>query len=225
MVSAATEAAVIASISTPVGPVVRASAAMSTRPSPTSIRTSTKLSASGWHSGISSAVRLAAWIPAIRAVPTTSPFGPSPRATAVAVAGVMSTTARATARRSVASLPPTSTIRARPAASRCVRSSGRLVRLLRRRDQVADRRLVTAAEQLDRVGLAAHNRLEEDLAVLVGGEHALRPPADLVQHDREPRVGLAVLVGDLVADALGQRGAGARRGDRDGERAGADDGR
>ncbi len=93
-VSAATEAAVSASISTPVGPVVRASAmsvivpaAASTSPS-----TPTKDSASGWHRGISSEVRLAAWMPAIRATPITSPLGASPAATACAVAGVTRTT-------------------------------------------------------------------------------------------------------------------------------------
>src|SRR5687768_17115290 len=138
-------------------------------------------------------------MPAMRAVPTTSPFGASPRATAAAVSGAMRTTARATARRSVTSLSPTSTIRALPASSMCVSSSGRLVcRPLRRRDEVAHRRLIAAPEQLDRVGVAAHDRLEEDLAVLIGGERALRPAAHLVQEDREARVGLAVLVRDLV---------------------------
>ena len=37
--------------------------------------TSTNESGKGWQSGISSAVRLAAWMPAIRAVPITSPLG------------------------------------------------------------------------------------------------------------------------------------------------------
>ncbi len=74
--------------------------------------TSTKLSASGWASGISSAVRFAAWMPASRAVPMTSPFGASPRATAAAVSGLIATRASATAMRSVSFLSPTSTIRA-----------------------------------------------------------------------------------------------------------------
>ena len=51
--------------------------------------TSTNDSGRGWQSGISSAVRLAAWIPAIRAVADTSPLGSSPRSTAAAVAGAI----------------------------------------------------------------------------------------------------------------------------------------
>ena len=68
-VSAATDAAVSASISTPVGPVVRASAISAISPASTSTVASTPRneSASGWHSGISSEVRLPPWMPAIRA--------------------------------------------------------------------------------------------------------------------------------------------------------------
>src|SRR5579884_3857118 len=71
---------------------------------------------------MSSEVRLAAWMPAILATPRTSPFGASPLATACAVAELTRTRARATARRSVAGFSPTSTIRARPEASRWVSS-------------------------------------------------------------------------------------------------------
>ena len=93
-------AAVIASISTPVRAVVAPRRGSSTVPASGSTRVDRdSVSASGWHSGISSSVRLAAWMPAIRAVPSTSPFGASPAATAAAVSGVMGTTACATARR------------------------------------------------------------------------------------------------------------------------------
>ena len=121
--SATPPAAVRASISTPVRAVARASAVSVTTPpaGSTSASTPTKVSGSGWQSGISSLVRLAAWIPASRAVPRTSPFGASPAATAAAVWADMRTSARATARRSVTSLPATSTIRARPDSSRCDR--------------------------------------------------------------------------------------------------------
>ena len=44
-----------------------------------SASTSTNVSGSGCASGISSSVRFAAWMPAIRAVPSTSPLGASPR--------------------------------------------------------------------------------------------------------------------------------------------------
>ena len=102
--------------------VVRASVTSVTVPASASIAmsASTCVSGSEWASGISSSVRLAAWIAAIRATATTSPFGLSPAATRAAVAGDIRTTARARAYRSVAGFALTSTIRARPAASRCV---------------------------------------------------------------------------------------------------------
>src|SRR3954453_7046004 len=192
----------MASISTPVWALVRASAVSTTSVSPTSASTSTNESGSGWKGGISSGGRLAAWMPAMRAVPITSPLGASPRATAAAVSADMRTVARARARRSLTSLPPTSTIRARPASSRCVSSSDRLVGLPRGFDEVAHRRLVAAPQQLDRIGLAVHDRLEEDLAVLIGGQRPLGPAAHLVEQHGEAGIRLAVLVRDLVADAL-----------------------
>ena len=120
----------MASISTPVRALVRASAVRVTTPpvASTSAPTSTNVSGSGWQSGISSAVRLAACIPAMRAVPSTSPLGASPRSTVAAVSGDILTTARATARRSVTGLPPTSTIRARPCSSMWERRSMRAPR-------------------------------------------------------------------------------------------------
>src|SRR3954454_17475888 len=183
----------MASISTPVWALVWASAVSTTCWGPTSTDTSTNDSGRGWQSGMRSAVRLAAWMPARRAVEATSPLGASPRATAAAVSALMCTTARATARRSVTSLPPTSTIRARPASSRWESSSGRgrHVALAGGLDQVAHGLLVTPAQQLDRVGVAVHDRFEEELAVLIGGQRALGPAPHLVEQDRQPRVGLA----------------------------------
>src|SRR5262245_63825565 len=107
---------------------------------------------SGWQSGISAPVCLAAWMPAMRATPNTSPLGASPAATAAAVWGAIRTNARATARRRVTSLDDTSTIRALPDSSRCVSGSGG--NALRCLDQVAHAIDVTGAQQLDRVGLA-----------------------------------------------------------------------
>src|SRR6185503_77641 len=67
------------SISTPVCAVVSAAASIAT-PSPSTVRsTSTTVSGSGWQSGISSPVRFAAWIPAMRATVRASPFGSDPR--------------------------------------------------------------------------------------------------------------------------------------------------
>src|SRR5881398_3374300 len=116
---------------------------------------------------MSSAVRLAPWMPARRAVPRTSPFGASPAATAAAVSGLIRTIACATARRAVTALAPTSTMRAEPSESRCVRSG---IHGLRARDEVAHRIGLAGAQQLDRVGLAVDDPLEERLAVLVGGQ-------------------------------------------------------
>src|SRR6476646_10649260 len=130
MVSAATEAATIASISTPVRPSIVASASISTPPSTTAART--------------------------------SPLGASPAATAAAVSEVIRTNARATARLRVTSLDDTSTIRAAPDSSRCVRGSGG--NALRCLDQLAHAVDVVGAQQLDRVRLAVDDALEERLA-------------------------------------------------------------
>src|SRR6188472_738895 len=120
-VSAATAAAVSASISTPVCAVVSAAASIATPWSSTVRSTSTTVSARGWQSGISSPVRFAAWIPAIRATVSASPFG-SVRSRA-AVDASMATRPRATARRRETGLAPTSTIRTSPVASSTWESS------------------------------------------------------------------------------------------------------
>ena len=116
-VSAATAAAVSASISTPVCAVVSADATISTELSRTSSVTSTWESCSGWQSGISSLVRLAAMIPATCAVASASPFGSSRSRRAVSAA--IRTSARATARRRETGFLPTSTMRTSPASSTC----------------------------------------------------------------------------------------------------------
>src|SRR3954452_12330675 len=118
MVRQATETAVSASISTPVGPVTF-TLARTRQPGSFalgSISTVTFDSARGWQSGISSAVRLAAMMPAMRAVPSTSPFLALPATIRSSVALVMTTRPPATASRSLAGLSDTSTIRASPEA-------------------------------------------------------------------------------------------------------------
>ena len=74
--SAATATAVSASISTPVRPVTRQVARITTQPcsGSGSSSTVTAVSGSGWQSGIRSAVRLAPMMPASCATPSTSPF-------------------------------------------------------------------------------------------------------------------------------------------------------
>src|SRR4051812_21704536 len=124
MVRQATETAVSASISTPVGPVTF-TLARTRQPgsfASGSISTVTFDSASGWQSGISSAVRLAAMMPAMRAVPSTSPFLALPDTIRSSVALVMTTRPSATASRSLAGLSDTSTIRASPEAPIWVRA-------------------------------------------------------------------------------------------------------
>ncbi len=66
--------------------------------------------ASGWHMGISSAVRLAAMMPAILAVVSTSPLGRARRLSRSKVSAFTSTTARTMAMRWVGAFPPTSTM-------------------------------------------------------------------------------------------------------------------
>src|SRR5579859_2284234 len=124
MVRPATLTAVSASISTPVLLVVRTVAVIATpgRSSRSSQRTSMWLSGSGWQSGISSAVRLAAITPAICATVSTSPFLIWPARMSARVSGRIMTSPAATATRSVSGLWPTSTMWALPAASRCVRA-------------------------------------------------------------------------------------------------------
>ena len=95
-------------------------------------------------------MRLAAWIPAIRATAATSPFGASPAATLAAASGDIRTTARARAQRSVSALALTSTIVARPAASRWVSEAPSTTPILVARQlqecaRQADARAVTRA--------------------------------------------------------------------------------
>src|SRR3954462_6602098 len=118
MVRQATETAVSASISTPVGPVTftLARTRQPGRFASGSISAVTFDSARGWQSGIRSAVRLAAMMPAMRAVPSTSPFLALPDTIRSSVALVMTTRPSATASRSLAGLSDTSTIRASPEA-------------------------------------------------------------------------------------------------------------
>ena len=121
-VSAATEAAVNASISMPVLCVQRSVETMRTSVSEIGvISISMPSMGSGWHIGMSSQVRFAAIIPAIRAQANTSPLGISPDKIRDRVWGCMDTTACAEAERRVTSFSPTSTIRAAPLSSICVR--------------------------------------------------------------------------------------------------------
>src|SRR5690606_39026449 len=75
----------------------------------------------GWHSGINDGVCLAPMIPASRATANVSPLGtPAPRSNAM-TASETSTRPLATAVRAVTDLWETSTIRAAPVSSTCVR--------------------------------------------------------------------------------------------------------
>src|SRR5947209_10615876 len=115
MVSAARLAATNASISTPVEAVVAALEQILTPFSHTSVLTSTKDRGSGWHIGINSAVRLAAVMPANRAISSGLPLGFL--GNAFNTLADISTNAEASASRCVAALAETSTIVARPPAS------------------------------------------------------------------------------------------------------------
>src|SRR5262245_63282610 len=119
-VSPATAAAVSASISTPVLSTVRTRASTVTVDRFWSMRKlmSAPVMRSGWQRGISSGVRLAPMIPAVRATPRTSPFTSCPARTATTVAAFIFNVTRATASRTVSDLAETSTIRASPAGVR-----------------------------------------------------------------------------------------------------------
>ena len=84
--------------------------------------------ASGWQSGISSCVFLAAMMPAMRAAASTSPFLASPVSISASVAGAMATKPSARAVR-VAALSDTSTMRASPLSLRWVSLVMRFVRV------------------------------------------------------------------------------------------------
>src|SRR6202795_2587866 len=116
MVRQATDTAVSASISTPVWPdtFTRAVTRMPGSLASGVTSTSTCDNSRGWHSGINSWVRLAAMMPAMRAVPSTSPFLASPLCTISSVIACISTRPSATATRSVAGLAETSTMWASP---------------------------------------------------------------------------------------------------------------
>src|SRR6478752_927834 len=116
-VSPATATAVNASISTPVRSVVRTVAEINTSAARTSRSTDTAERDSGWHSGTRSGVRLAAMIPAIRAVASASPFGRLPCCNNRTTSAVVRSTPVASAVLVVGCLPETSTIRAAPLAS------------------------------------------------------------------------------------------------------------
>src|SRR3954471_17493687 len=91
---------------------------MATWSSPISKLMCTEPTSNGWHSGMTSLVRLAACMPATRATASTSPLFTSRLAMAAVVSAAMKTLHRATARRCVGSFGVTSTMRARPIGSR-----------------------------------------------------------------------------------------------------------
>src|SRR5674476_382162 len=120
MVSRPRLTAVRASISTPVRPRV-STVTVRVMPQPTGSGSNSapiRVSAKGCASGISSAVRFAAWIAARRATPSTSPFSAPPSWIRRRVAACMRMQPQARAMRWVSALPPTSTMCACPRASK-----------------------------------------------------------------------------------------------------------
>ena len=107
----------------------RHGAASSSKPN----STATRVSGNGCASGIRSAVRFAAWIAAMRATPSTSPFVGRARADQRQRRRAASRCARRRARHAcVTSLPPTSTMCACPAASKWVKCASRVAAAGRR---------------------------------------------------------------------------------------------
>jgi hypothetical protein len=104
--------AVSASISTPVRAVARTTASMATQSGSGNVSvTSTESIGNGWHSGTMSLVRLAAMMPASRAVAMASPLSSSRAWMRRIVSGRARRRAEARAVRSETGLEPTSIIR------------------------------------------------------------------------------------------------------------------
>src|SRR3989338_3422248 len=110
MVSAAADAAVNASISTPVLPMQETSLLIVTALLPISKSILTLLISSGWHNGINSGVFFAAIMPAILAQAIGSPLGRVPAFMALIVCGLIKTLAWATAVLLVCGFSPISAI-------------------------------------------------------------------------------------------------------------------
>src|SRR5262245_26253185 len=107
---------------------------------------------------MSSAVRLAAMMPASRAASRGLPFFTAPWRIAVRAAADIVTRPDAVASRSVAVLAATSTIRMRPCGSTCV-SFGRAMRLILRRGGAA-LRVAVAVGQEERQALQRHRQVD-----------------------------------------------------------------
>ena len=90
--------------------------------SSTSNSTAIRVIAIGWQSGTSSAVRLAPWIAATRAIPITSPFFAPPDSMSISVSGRIRIVPPARATRCVSAFAETSTMCAWPSASKWVSS-------------------------------------------------------------------------------------------------------
>src|SRR5688572_32136770 len=108
----------------------------------------------GWHKGISSPVRLAAMMPAIRAAARASPLAKVPERRAARASADIATSPRAVAARAVAALADTSTMRASPSAERWLLFTGVLLRVLvlrvrRRRAVVLEALLEARFEGID----------------------------------------------------------------------------
>src|SRR5580704_11416295 len=200
MVRQATDTAVSASISTPVWPETFTRAVTRTPGSLASGVTSTSIcdNSRGWHSGISSWVRLAAMMPAMRAVPSTSPFFASPLRTMSSVFAVINTRPSASATRSVAGLAETSTIWASPRvprwlsffALRATASPGRGERRLARQQRAGRRRDIVLAHQTFADEESCNAGLAEPRQI-VGGENAALADDDPVGRHapRQPLAG------------------------------------
>ena len=162
---------------------------MTTQPAASSISksTATFVSSSVWQSGISSGVRLAAMMPAMRAAARTSPLGTAPSRMAASVAACMCTSPQATAVRPVAALSPTSTMLAWPWASRWVRvDMGHRLPMSKCGDDGAGFQAACGLGQLQQGVCGAH--AEQPAARLAAGAGCQKAAAP-VREGRRPRSG------------------------------------
>src|SRR5690554_248162 len=152
-----------------------------------------------WQRGISSWVRLAAWMPAMRAVASTSPLGRPPSASSARVSGCIRMRPEALASRRLSGLSATSTIWASPRALRWVSDMTGASRKSEQGldgDRLAGGHGVALGGDLDQAD-GLHHGGEDARALGAGGSHA-QPPLGVAAVDPAQVVDAAAADPEIV---------------------------